>query len=69
MREAAGLSPLELARRAGTTKSVIARLEDAEYTGHSLKVLEGIATACGANLKLRAKRKSSLTARLPRFRN
>ena len=57
MREAAGLSQQELAARAGTTQSVIARLEDAEYTGQSLKMLERIATACGVNLKLHAERK------------
>jgi hypothetical protein len=36
---------------------VIARLEDAEYTGHSLSMLERIAAACGVNLKLHAEKK------------
>ncbi len=57
MREAANLSQQALATHAGTTQSVIARLEDAEYTGHSLKMLERIASACGVNLKLHAERK------------
>lgn len=35
MREDTGLTQAELARKVGTTQSVIARLEDAEYTGHS----------------------------------
>jgi len=35
----------------------IARLEDAEYAGHSLTMLERIATACGVALKLRAEKK------------
>lgn len=52
MREAAGLSQAELAKRVGTPQPVIARLEDAEYTGHSLKTLERIAAACGVHLKL-----------------
>src|SRR6202166_4219135 len=47
MREDAGLTQTELARKVGTTQSVIARLEDAEYTGHSLTMLERIAAVCG----------------------
>ena len=57
MREAAGLSQQALAERVGTTQSAIARLEDAEYAGHSLKMLERIAAACGVNLKIRAEKK------------
>jgi ribosome-binding protein aMBF1 (putative translation factor) len=57
MREDAGLTQAELAKKTGTTQSVIARLEDAEYTGHSLTMLERIAAACGIALKLRAEKK------------
>ena len=57
MREEAGLTQTELAKRAGTTQSVIARLEDAEYTGHSLATLERIALACGVALRLHAEKK------------
>ena len=57
MREDAGLTQAELARRIGTTQSVIARLEDAEYRGHSLPMLERVAAACAVSLKLRAERK------------
>jgi ribosome-binding protein aMBF1 (putative translation factor) len=57
MREDAGLTQAQLARKAGTTQSVIARLEAAEYTGHSLSMLERIAGACGVNLKLHAEKK------------
>ncbi len=57
MREAARLSQKQLAERVGTTQSVIARLEDAEYNGQSLRMLERIAAACGVNLKLRAEKK------------
>jgi len=57
MRENAGLTQAELARRIGSTQSVIARLEDAEYTRQSLIMLERIASACGIALKLRAKKK------------
>jgi len=57
MRENAGLTQTELARKVGTTQSVIARLEGAEYRGHSLTMLERIAGACGIGLVLRAEKK------------
>src|SRR5580704_3177180 len=57
MREDAGLTQTELAKKVGTTQSVIARLEGAEYTGHSLTVLERIAAVCGVALKLHAEKK------------
>jgi ribosome-binding protein aMBF1 (putative translation factor) len=57
MREESGLTQSELAKKVGTTQSVIARLEDAEYTGHSLTMLERIATVCGVALKLHAEKK------------
>lgn len=57
MREDAGMTQAELARKVRTTQSAIARLEDAEYTGHSLSMLERIATVCGVALKLRAEKK------------
>jgi ribosome-binding protein aMBF1 (putative translation factor) len=57
MREDAGLAQTELGKKMGTTQSVIARLEDDEYTGQSLTMLEGIAAACGVALKLHAEKK------------
>ncbi len=57
MREDAGLTQSELAKKAGTAQSVIARLEDAEYTGHSLPMLERIAFSCGVALRLHAEKK------------
>ena len=42
MRQAAGLTQAELADIVGTTHSVISRLEDADYDGHSLKMLQRI---------------------------
>ena len=57
MRKDAGLIQAELATKVGTTQSVIARLEDAKYTGHSLTMLEHIATAWGVALKLHAEKK------------
>jgi len=57
MREEADMTQVELAKRIDTTQSVIARLEDAEYTGHSLAMLERIAAVCGVALKLHAEKK------------
>lgn len=52
-RTAAGLSQRELAERVGTTASVICRLEDADYDGHSLSMLRRIAVALGKRIELR----------------
>ncbi len=45
LRKEAGLSQQELAELVGTTQSVISRLEDADYDGHSLTMLNRIAEA------------------------
>jgi ribosome-binding protein aMBF1 (putative translation factor) len=60
MREDAGLTQTELAKKVVTRQSVIARLENAQYTGHSLMMLERIATACGVALRLHAEKKPNL---------
>ena len=57
MRKGAGLTQAELAKKVRTTQSVIARLEDAEYAGHSLRMLEWVAAVCGVGLKLHAEKK------------
>jgi len=43
LRTQAALSQRDLAKRVGTTASVICRLEDADYEGHSLAMLRRIA--------------------------
>jgi ribosome-binding protein aMBF1 (putative translation factor) len=45
LREEAALSQRALAERIGTTASAICRLEDADYEGHSLAMLNRIAAA------------------------
>ena len=51
-RTQAGLTQKELADRVGMHQSAIARLEDADYDGHSLKTLERIASALGKRVKV-----------------
>jgi len=53
MRTAAGLSQSALARKVGTTQSVISRLEDADYGGHSLAMLRRIAAALERRVEIR----------------
>ena len=50
-RNNAGLTQQQLADRVGMHQSAIARLEDADYYGHSLKTLERIAAALGKRLR------------------
>ncbi len=45
LRESAGQTQKQLAEAVGTTQSVISRLEDADYEGHSLTMLDRIARA------------------------
>ncbi len=53
LRTEAGLSQRELAARVGTTASVICRLEDADYDGHSLSMLRRVAAAVGKRVEVR----------------
>ena len=52
LREQAGLSQKELADRVETTQSVISRLEDADYEGHSLSMLNRIAKALNQQVQV-----------------
>ena len=52
-RTKAGLSQADLADRIGTRQSVISRLEDADYEGHSLNMLHRIAAALGHCVEIR----------------
>jgi ribosome-binding protein aMBF1 (putative translation factor) len=55
LRTQAGLTQRELASRVGTTASVICRLENSDYDGHSLKMLQRIAFALGQRVEVRFK--------------
>jgi len=52
-RTRAGMSQRQLADLVGSRQSVIARLEDADYEGHSLTMLHRIGSALGQRLELR----------------
>jgi predicted transcriptional regulator len=52
LRKASGLTQMELAKKIGTTQSVISRIEDADYDGHSVALLRRIATALGKKVRV-----------------
>lgn len=53
LREKARMTQSQLARLVGTTASVISRLEDADYEGHSLSMLRRIAAALDKRVDIR----------------
>lgn len=62
MRKKAGLTQEQLAKRVGTTGSVISRLEDASYEGHSLKLLHKIAFALDKKIEIKFVNRKSKSA-------
>ncbi len=52
LRMAARLTQKQLAALVGTTHSVISRLEDADYDGHSLRMLQRISAALHHRLEV-----------------
>lgn len=52
MRMESGLTQKQLAYLIGTTQSVISRLEDADYEGHSLSMVSRIAEALGREVRV-----------------
>jgi DNA-binding XRE family transcriptional regulator len=53
LREQAGLTQEQLAKKVQTSRSTISRLEDADYRGHSMRMLERIAAALDARVEVR----------------
>ncbi len=53
LRTKAGLSQKQFAELISTTQSVISRLEDADYRGHSLDTINRIASAFRCNIHIR----------------
>jgi transcriptional regulator with XRE-family HTH domain len=52
LREKAGLSQKDLAKRLGTSQQQISRLESPSYEGHSLSMLRRVAEALGASIRV-----------------
>jgi DNA-binding XRE family transcriptional regulator len=52
LRHKAHLTQEQLAERVHTTKSAISRYESNTYKGYSVSLLQKIASACGADLKI-----------------
>src|SRR5438128_2605224 len=52
-RSAAGLTQAQLAERVGTTQSVIARLENADYDRHTFNMLRRIGDALSRDVDVR----------------
>lgn len=59
-RTQAGLTQHQLADLVGTKQSVIARLEDADYEGHSLSMLQRIASALNQRVEIQLSPMESL---------
>ena len=52
LRTAAGLTQRQLAELVGTTASVICRMEDADYDGHSFSMVNRIAAALNKRVNI-----------------
>lgn len=52
LRQQAGLSQQELARKVGTSQQQISRLESPTYEGHSLGMIRRVVEALGATLRI-----------------
>lgn len=73
LREDAGLSQKELARRLGTSQQQISRLESPAYEGHSLSMLRRVAEELNAEVRVvlerrRARRRPALAESKARYR-
>jgi DNA-binding XRE family transcriptional regulator len=63
VREEAGITQGELAKRIGTQTSAISRIEDADYDRHSVQTLTKIADALGMRLIIDIEPKTRVTKR------
>ncbi len=63
LRKKAGFTQIQLAELVGTKQSNIARIEDADYTGYTLKTLEKVTKALKARLEIKIVPQTSGAAR------
>jgi DNA-binding XRE family transcriptional regulator len=52
LRQEAGLTQAQVAKRIGTTASAISRYENAEYDRYELRTLQKMVDACGGRLEI-----------------
>jgi len=57
LRQEAGLTQSQVAKRAGTTASAISRYESADYDRYELRTLQKIVDACGGQLEISLERR------------
>jgi len=65
LRTKARITQRQLASLVGTSASVVCQLEDSDYTGHSLSMLQRIATALSSRIELRFVPTGKKAARRP----
>lgn len=53
LRQAAGVSQVEMAKRLKTSQAAISRMERVDYRGHTVRMLVKYAEALGAKLEVR----------------
>jgi len=66
LRHQNNLTQKELAKLVGTTPSVISRLENADYSGHSLSMIQRIASALNRQVDIKFIRLAKRSAALAR---
>ena len=59
LRQEAGLTQSQVAKRTGTTASAISRYENADYDRYELRTLQKIVRACGGRLEISLERGSN----------
>lgn len=52
LRQEAGLTQAQVAKRTGTTASAISRYENADYDRYELRTLQRIVRACGGRIEI-----------------
>lgn len=66
LRTEAQLTQRQLAELVGTQQSVISRIEDADYVGHSLTMLKRIGAALGKDVRIEFRDSLAMNGKKPR---
>jgi transcriptional regulator with XRE-family HTH domain len=65
-RSSLGWTQAQLAQRVGSRQSVISRIEDSDYHGHSLSMLQRIAFEMGLEVDIRFRKNRQVLGALPK---